>query len=165
MTGRLETVDGRPALRFERHLDHSVERVWRAVTEPAELARWFVSAVNWKPEAGEVFEAHGQSGKIIELEAPRVIAYTWGRELFRFDLRSEADGCVLLFIHVFDDRALAAQHAAGWERYLKRLDRHLRGGHLSEQEAHREVAELRQRYAERFGLDPEVVGGRSPRSS
>ena len=42
--GTLETIDGRPALRFERRLAHSVERVWRAVTEPAELERWFVAA-------------------------------------------------------------------------------------------------------------------------
>ena len=52
-TGRQEIVDGRPALRFERRLNHSVERVWRAVTDPAELARWFVSEVSWKPEPGE----------------------------------------------------------------------------------------------------------------
>ena len=44
MTATQQTVDGRPALRFERRLKHSVERVWRAVTEPAELARWFVVA-------------------------------------------------------------------------------------------------------------------------
>ncbi len=34
MNGTLQTIDGRPALRFERRLDHSIERVWRAVTEP-----------------------------------------------------------------------------------------------------------------------------------
>ena len=41
MDGTLEIIDGRPALRFERYLAHSVERVWRAVSEPAELERWF----------------------------------------------------------------------------------------------------------------------------
>jgi uncharacterized protein YndB with AHSA1/START domain len=40
MTVTQQTVDGRPALRLERRLDHSVERVWRAVTAPAELARY-----------------------------------------------------------------------------------------------------------------------------
>ena len=43
--GTLETIDGRPALRFERRLAHSVQRVWHAVTEPAELAQWFVAPV------------------------------------------------------------------------------------------------------------------------
>lgn len=39
--GTLETIDGRPVLRFERVPPHSVDRVWRAVSEPAELERWF----------------------------------------------------------------------------------------------------------------------------
>jgi hypothetical protein len=30
MSGSLETVDNRPAVRIERRLDHPVERVWRA---------------------------------------------------------------------------------------------------------------------------------------
>lgn len=34
--GTLETIDGRPALRFERTLAHSVERVWRAISDPAD---------------------------------------------------------------------------------------------------------------------------------
>ena len=156
MNGSLETVDGRPALRFERRFDHPVERVWRAITEPAELERWFVAPVDWKPEAGEVFESMGEAGTITELDPPRLIAYTWGGELLRFELRPDAGGCTLVFTHVFDDRALGAQHAAGWEIYLDRLDAHLAGGFLGEEEAHAAFPELHERYAERFGLDPEV---------
>ena len=156
MDGDLITIDGRPALRFERRLDHPVERVWRAVTEPAELENWFVAAAPWKPEAGEVFEAMGERGEITELEPPRVIAWTWGGELCRFELSPDGDGCVLVFVHAFDDRALGAQHAAGWEVYLNRLDAHLAGRFLSEEEAHEAAPELHERYAERFGLDPEV---------
>jgi uncharacterized protein YndB with AHSA1/START domain len=33
--------DGRPAVRFVRTYPHDVERVWRAITDPDELARWF----------------------------------------------------------------------------------------------------------------------------
>jgi len=156
MNGSLETVDDRPALRFERRLDHPVERVWRAITEPAELARWFVDAVEWKPEAGEVFEARGQTGEVTELEPPHLIAWIFGADLFRFELRPAGDGCLLVFTHVFDDRALGAQQAAGWEAYLNRLDSHLAGEFLSEEAAHEVVPELHERYAERFGLDPEV---------
>jgi uncharacterized protein YndB with AHSA1/START domain len=156
MNGSLETVDNRPALRLERHLDHSVDRVWRAITEPAELARWFVAPVEWTPEAGETFEGEGQTGEITELEVPHLIAWSWGGELFRFELRADRDGCLLVFTHVFGDRALGAQHAAGWEIYFNRLDAHLAGGYLSEEEAHDAFPELHERYAETFGLDPEV---------
>ena len=41
MTARLETVDDRQALRFERRYDHSVERIWRALTEPDEAPHTF----------------------------------------------------------------------------------------------------------------------------
>ena len=56
-------------------------------------------------------------------------------------------------MHVFDDRALGAQHAAGWEIYFNRLDAHLAGGFLSEEEAHEAVAELQRGYADQFRLD------------
>lgn len=155
MNASLETIDNRPALRFERHLDHSVKRVWRAVSEPAEMARWFVAPVAWKPEVGEIFEAEGQTGEITEVDAPHVLAWTWAEERYRFELRAEGDGCVLVFTHVFDDRlGPAAQHAAGWDAYLNRLDAHLLGGFLSEEEAHGVVPELQARYAESFEAEP-----------
>jgi uncharacterized protein YndB with AHSA1/START domain len=152
MNASLETVEGRPALRFERRLEYPVERVWRAVSEPAELERWFVDSVEWKPEAGETFEAGGQSGEITELDPPHLIAWTFGGDGFRFELSPDGDGCLLVFTHVFDDRRLGAQHAAGWEAYLKRLDVHLAGGFLSEEDAHEGVPEMQRRYAESFGL-------------
>ncbi len=153
--GTLETVDGRPALRFERRLNHPVERVWRAVTEPGELACWFLTAVEWTPEKGETFEAEGEMGEIIELDPPNLITYVWGGERLRFELEPVAGGCLLVFEHVFDDRALGAQHAAGWDRYLDRLVAHVAGKPLPAAGSGAE-AELHERYAARFGLDPEV---------
>lgn len=63
-------------------------------------------------------------------------------------------GCSLTFTHVFDDRAIAAQTAAGWECYFDRLEAHLSGEHLSEQRAHEPIGERHERYAARFALDP-----------
>jgi uncharacterized protein YndB with AHSA1/START domain len=154
-SGILCTVDGRPALRFERRLAHPAERVWRALTEPAELAQWFVAPVPAWPAAGEPFEAAGQPGRMVEVDAPRVLSWTWGEERYRFELRPEGGGCVLTFTHVFDERlGPAAQHAAGWDSYLDRLEALLGGGRLSEEDAHGPVAERHERYAQRFGQDP-----------
>jgi uncharacterized protein YndB with AHSA1/START domain len=153
-TGSQQIVDGRPALRFERHLDHPVERVWRAVTEPAELARWFVSEVPWTPAPGEVFEGGGQSGRITVLEPPHRIAWTWGVERYSFELSADGDGCALVFTHVYDPRLGPGwQHAAGWETYLNRLDAHLAGGFLSEEAAHEGVSDLIERYRQSFEPD------------
>jgi uncharacterized protein YndB with AHSA1/START domain len=152
--GTLETIDGRPALRFERALAHPVERVWRAISEPAELERWFPAAAEWTPRAGEVFEAYGGTGEVIEVAAPHRLAWTYGGDRFSFELTDQDGGCRLVFLHVFDDRTLAAQTAAGWETYLSRLEPHLAGGYLSETEAHESWGEVHERYAERFGVDP-----------
>ncbi len=152
--GTLETIDDRPALRFERTLAHPVDRVWRAVSEPAELERWFPAAADWTPAVGETFEAHGMTGEVTEVDAPRHLAWTFNGERYSFDLTEHGEGCRLVFIHVFDDRGLAAQTAAGWDAYLSRLEPHLGGESVSEDEAHRSWADTHARYAKRFGVDP-----------
>jgi uncharacterized protein YndB with AHSA1/START domain len=154
INGTLETIDGRPALRFERRLAHSIERVWRAVSEPAELERWFPAAADWTPAAGETFEAGGATGEVTEVDAPHRLAWTFNGELYSFDLSALEDGCVLVFTHVIADPALAAQTATGWEAYFSRLEPHLAGDFLSEEQAHEPWEEIHERYAERFGVDP-----------
>ena len=152
--GTLETIGGRPALRFERTLAHSVERVWRAISDPAELERWFPAAVDWTPAAGEPIEAYGMSGVVTEVEEPHRLAWNFNGDDYSFELGAHEDGCRLVFTHVFDDRAQAAQTAAGWETYFSRLDSHLAGAFLSEEEAHASWDVLHERYAERLGVDP-----------
>ena len=138
-----QIVDGRPALRVERRYNPSVERVWRAVTEPQELARWFVAEAQWTPALGEEFPG----GRVTELEAPHRFAWIWGDQFFAFDLNADGDGCLLVFTHVFDPNAGPPwQHAAGWETYFDRLEAHLGGGFLSEEDAHAGIDELIERY-------------------
>jgi hypothetical protein len=141
MNANLETVDNRPALRFERRFDHPVERVWRAITEPDELEQWF--------PVGGGFEA-------TETEPPRLLAGTWYGDELRFELRSDGDGCVLVFTHAFDERAKSARDAAGWESCFLRLDALLAGEPLSEADSLRTWPDVHERYAERFGVDPEL---------
>jgi uncharacterized protein YndB with AHSA1/START domain len=146
-----ELIDGRPALRFERRLPFAVERVWRAISNPNELQCWFVASVAWTPTLGETFEAAGASGEITELDPPRTLEWTWSVERYRFELTPDGDGCVLVFVHVFNpDYGPDFQHAAGWTTYFERLDVHLDGGFLSEQDAHAEFDALLARYRTQF---------------
>lgn len=159
MNGHLERIDNRPALRFERHMDHSVERVWRAITDPEELRHWSPGVPDWQLEPGATFAVEGSgggTGQIIELAPPHLLAYDWGGQRFRFELQPEDDGCLLIFTHEFDDRALGAQHAAGWDACFERLEAMLAGTPMSERESLEHWPELHERYAERFGLDPEL---------
>ena len=150
----LDSVDGRPTLRFELTLAYPVERVWHAVCRPAELERWFPAAVDWTPAVGEVFEAGGATLEVTEVDAPHRLAWVYAGEAQSFELTARGDGCQLTFTHVTDDLALAAQTATGWETYLMRLRPHLAGEALSEAVAHEQWAEIHEQYAERFGVDP-----------
>jgi uncharacterized protein YndB with AHSA1/START domain len=127
----------RPPIRIERRFENPIERVWRAVTEPDELAQWFVAVVPWKPELGETFEAFGERGEITACDPPRLLAWTFGVERYSFELEPDGDGCRLIFTHVFNpDLGPAEQHERGWTAYFARLDAHLAGGYLSEEDAH-----------------------------
>lgn len=152
--GTLETIEGRPALRFELSLPYPVERVWRAVSDPAELERFFPGAAAWTPEEGETIDLGGADLHVTEVDAPRRLAWSFAGQPQSFDLAAVEGGCCLVFTHVIDDLPVA-QTATGWETYLSRLEPHLAGEHLSDEEAHRPWREIHERYAERFGVDPE----------
>ena len=139
--GTLETIEARPALRFERRLGHSVERVWRAISDPDELRHWF------PPD---------EPLTVTESDPPRLLAGTWFGDPLRFELRPDGEGCVLVFTHVFADRDTAARTAAGWDSSLVRLGALLAGEPLGYEDSLEAWPEIHERYAERFGVDPEL---------
>jgi uncharacterized protein YndB with AHSA1/START domain len=134
MNGTYLEIDGRPALRFERALPHSVGRVWRAITEPGELRLWFPAAVEYEPRVGGPMtftfsdpQAPPTEGEVMRLDPPRLFAFGWEGEELRFELEPAGDGCRLLFTHFLSERNQAARDAAGWEVRLQELIRLLAG--------------------------------------
>ena len=134
--GTLVDHDGRPAVRFRREYAHPVERLWTAITEPEELARWFPAKVRMQPEAGGTIEFYGdpnspdsgQTGTILVYEPPRRLAYSWGASELHFALEARDDGgCVLTLTEVLEARDAAARNAAGWTVCLAELGKHLAG--------------------------------------
>jgi uncharacterized protein YndB with AHSA1/START domain len=141
--GTLVTIDGRPALRFERRYRHPIERVWRAVSDPGEMAHWFPSNVEGDRavgaelafvddaqraaarEAGEPTRADGPMfrGAVVSYDPPKVFSFTWGGELLRFELTPDGAGTVLVFTHYLSHRSVAARNGAGWHECLIALDR------------------------------------------
>jgi uncharacterized protein YndB with AHSA1/START domain len=136
MHGTYEEIENRPALRFERRIQHPIEDVWRAVTEPAELAHWFPAAIAMDELRtgarlrftfpGDAFPPSG--GEITDCEPPRRFAFDWGEEHIRFELEPGDDGTLLRFTHVLTARDQAARDAAGWHVCLDRLQERLAGG-------------------------------------
>jgi uncharacterized protein YndB with AHSA1/START domain len=143
--------DGRYVLRFERHIAHPPERVWRALTEPAELRRWFPADIVGERKPGAkirfVFrdtapraedmpdllehDPEDLDGEFTEFDPPRLLAYLWGEEDLRWELEPIAEGCRLIFTHTFTERSgiphpggpvkKAARTAAGWDVCLASL--------------------------------------------
>jgi uncharacterized protein YndB with AHSA1/START domain len=136
MTATLHTDEGRATLRFERSLRHGQDRVWRAITDPAELQAWFPSAVSYEPRVGAPMEfdfggKHGLApmpGEVLEWDPPRVFAFAWGEDTLRFELVPVGDQTRLVFIHEFaHEPGKPARDAAGWEACLEAFDALLAG--------------------------------------
>ena len=43
--GTLDTIGGKAVVRFERRLAHAPEKVFRAISDPAEMRHWFPARV------------------------------------------------------------------------------------------------------------------------
>ncbi|MFG3258240.1 SRPBCC family protein [Streptomyces sp. NPDC048172] len=135
--GTFIDFDGRPAVRFTRTYDHSVERLWQAITEPGELAHWFPSPdVRMEPRVGGKIEFAGDPnikddlsvGTVLAYEPPHRLAYAWGDDELHFSLRSAGDrGCELTLVNVLERRDAAARNAAGWDACLAALASRLLG--------------------------------------
>jgi uncharacterized protein YndB with AHSA1/START domain len=157
VTGTLHTVDGRSVLRFERRLAHPMEKVWRALTEPAELAHWFPATMETELRVGAPIRFEDRNhpgepltGEITELDPPRLFAYTWSDSELRWELRPDGAGCVLMFTHTFDDRPAAASYATGWDGCLDALETSLAGGSSGDPTA--QYAERHEAYVDAFDL-------------
>ncbi|MGV9601595.1 SRPBCC family protein [Streptosporangium sandarakinum] len=160
-------VDGdRTVLRMERRLGHPPEKVWRAVTDPAHLAQWFPARVEADLRAGGriSFDPGGghppTDGVITEFDPPRVIAYTWGDALLRWEARPDGAGTLLILTHTFADRFGAASFAAGWRMCTGMLIQALDGGPVH---APGRAEGLHEELVAKFGLDEgtseDVAGG------
>jgi uncharacterized protein YndB with AHSA1/START domain len=133
------TIEPGPTLRLERTVPQPIERVWRALTDPDDLTHWF---------PGEM--------EIVEADEPHRLVATWHGDTLEFQLTPAGDGCRLVFTHAFDDRDTAARSAAGWHVCFIRFDRLLAGDPLGERESLAEWPDVHERYAEAYGVDPEI---------
>lgn len=161
MTETLRTDDGRQVLRIERRFSHPPEKVWRAITRPAQLSQWFPATVEFELAVGsevrfDMGEAGGPApgGTITVVDPPTAFAFTWEGELLRWELHPDGDGCLLVFSHTFDDRPGAASFCSGWMMCLDALRMIVDGDTVTHAAP---SAELHDTYVARFGLDEPVV--------
>ena len=161
MHEQLSSEGGRTVLRMERALGHPPEKVWRALTEPAELAAWFPAAVELDlrldgkieftfPEGEDDFvEDPDNTGVIRAYDPPRLLEFTWGTEIQRWELVPTEDGCLLTLTATYDDRPGSASFTAGWTICFDALDHVLGGGPVPD----RDYTALHEHFVKVYGLD------------
>ncbi|HEX3889328.1 MAG TPA: SRPBCC family protein, partial [Verrucomicrobiae bacterium] len=98
---------------IERIFDAPVALVWRAITTPEDMSRWYFDMKNFKPEVGCEFSfivehegnVHDHRCKITEVIPQKKIAYTWryeghtGDSLVTFELFDEGGKTKLKLTH------------------------------------------------------------------
>jgi uncharacterized protein YndB with AHSA1/START domain len=161
MSAKLLTIDDRPVLRLQRRLKHAPEKVWRAITDPAELAHWFPARVDVDLRDGGAirFTFPGEdtttTGHVVTADPPREFTFVWNDDTLRWLISPDGDGSLLEFTHTFGrgDPAIAklaaGRNAAGWDVCLDALDARLAGRDFEQpQQWHERMVS----YVDEFGL-------------
>ncbi len=141
-----ETDAGYSTISFTRHLDHPIEKVWRAITIPEHRAAWFPQ-LTLKAELGGDAVVNFSGGdcpppednpedvyycKVTAFEPPHLLEYMGPGEHHRYELTEEGSGCVLKFtaavpaFEEFDDAEQKIQSrfsvSCGWHQMIDQLE-------------------------------------------
>ena len=126
---------GRWTLVFVRELRHPPEKVWEALTDPAQLIEWAPFAADRNldtpgdatltmidRDATEDLEA-----SVTRAERPHRLEYTWGTDLLRWELEATDAGTRLTLHHTVGDQVWVPKATAGWHLCLDVLEHLLDG--------------------------------------
>ncbi|HEX5475132.1 MAG TPA: SRPBCC family protein [Vicinamibacterales bacterium] len=149
MTTREQYVPGPPSAQVRkdgdhwtlvlvRELHHSPERVWQALTDPAQLREWApFDADGSMGAAGATVKLttvgaptpHVTETTVTRADAPKLLEYKWGGFDVRWALEPVSGG-TRLTLWTSIDRRFISMGAAGWHICLDVLDRLLGGAPL-----------------------------------
>ena len=100
------------SISFEFDLQHSPEKVWRALTDPALLTEWLLPVIDLKLEPGAAFTFKTQpypgwdgivNCRMLEIEPQRKLRYAWSvpflETVVTFTLTPTASGTRLSLVH------------------------------------------------------------------
>lgn len=160
--------------RYQRVLSHPVPVVWRAITDPAEIAAWIGNRPEIDlTEGGEYVTYHGPGpdrmrvvDRIVRVEPPTLLQHTFWQQtnpsvLVTWMLSPAGDGCRLELTHYLSNADIEAaassvaagddiitilsRNGAGWHRLLDELAAAIAGRDGPWSPADQES--LRERYA------------------
>ncbi len=138
----------KPSLTIRRRFKATPERVYRAWTEPAQIARWFgpggvtVLEAVFEPRVGGQFmihargekgEDHRVSGMVREAIPNSKVVYTWAwqstperESLVTVEFKPDGGGTLFTLTHEqFFDEGARDRHNGGWNAALDKLEAYL----------------------------------------
>ena len=150
-----------------KELNHPPEKVWEAITDPAQLREWapFDADGNLSTTGATVKlttvgapKEHITETTITRAEAPKLLEYKWGAFETRWELQRTDKG-TLLTLWANIDRRFIAMGAAGWHLCFDVMEHLLDGeplGRIVAQDALRFEGwqRLNKEYSEKFGVQP-----------
>lgn len=123
-------------LRYERHLSHSVERVWRALTDSDQLRHWLpvdlvgervvgadIHATFW-PDVVAKYQIANPTlpARVLIWDPPHTFSWMWDRDTLIFELHPTEAGTRLVFTTwVVDTTAGVDNTGAGYHVCLDQL--------------------------------------------
>jgi uncharacterized protein YndB with AHSA1/START domain len=130
-----EVADERWTLVFVRDLRHPPERVWRALTDPAQLGRWapyLTSRDLGRPGDVTLTMIDGDTSEelaaaVTRAEPPTLLEYTFGTDLLLWELASTGSGTRLTLRHTVAGPDWLSKAASGWHLCLDVAERLLDG--------------------------------------
>ena len=149
--GTLQRSDTGVRITFERDLDHPIEKVWSALTEPERVKDWLAESEIDLRVGGRVYLKGDEiESEITDLDPPKVLQYGWRSKdwdggQIRFELSPTSSGTRLTFTHVFTPMSDAQgqefrtkydlpdgwdpipSNLAGWHAILDKLENALGG--------------------------------------
>lgn len=140
MLAFLEKVENGHIARFDRPLEHSVEKVWAAMTQNDLLNKWMpnLQVVDLRLDGTIKFNMNDGTGntfdiRIRDCKENEVLEFEWGEGWVRFELSPKPEVCFLIlkeFIGTINDHS--SIDLAGWHVCLDLLNDVL-NGHVHEE--------------------------------
>jgi uncharacterized protein YndB with AHSA1/START domain len=156
--------EGRLTLIFVRVLRHPPDKVWAALTDPAQLREWAPFTTD-RPLSrtgdatltmidGDVSE--DLEASVTRAEPPTLLEYTWGTDFLRWELAPIDAGTRLTLRHTLSGEDWLPKAAAGWHLCLDVAEHLLAGEPIGPIRGHDAMnfgwQELHDRYAEKLAI-------------
>jgi len=143
MNGECNDIGDGYEARFERVLDHPVEKVWTALSEEEHLEAW-LNVVEFEGEPDGNFVTEHDEGvfaedRVLRIEPPHLLEHTWWEEMnpdgvVRWELEPHPDGCLLTLTYTAPVESSDdwARDMAGWHTLVELLAAYLDGEPVSQ---------------------------------